>query len=59
MATKAKRQPNKRKSKSTIFDEAFKLTFFDEAFKKVAAKPGRWIKTKIKIGAEGRKKRRV
>jgi hypothetical protein len=45
MATKAKRKP--------------KSTTFDEAFNKVAAKPDRWLKTKIKIGAEGRKKKRV
>jgi hypothetical protein len=53
MATKArrnKRKPNKHKPKSTTFDDIFK---------KVAAKPGRWLKTKIKIGAEGRKKKRV
>ena len=36
-----------------------KSTTFDGAFKKVAAKPRRWIKTKIKIGAEGREKKRV
>jgi len=42
MATKAKPKP----------------TTFDEALKKIAAKPRRWIKTKIKIGAEGRKKKK-
>ena len=30
------------------------LKDFDRAFKKIAGKPGRWVKTKIKIGAEGR-----
>jgi hypothetical protein len=53
MATKAKRnkrKPNKREPKSSTFGEVFK---------KIATKPGRWLKTKIKIGAEGRKKKRV
>ena len=49
MATKAKRKPNKRKPN---------LTILDEALEKLAARPSRWIKTKIKIGAEGRKKKK-
>lgn len=31
---------------------------FDRAFEKTTANPGRWVKTKIKVGYEGRRRKK-